>query len=462
MEQKPCSPNSRRSLAMMHGKNIHNVVCLDACTPFQDGQSLGVVLFIPHTVDWRNLLDRRSLLTLMQVEKATQAMDPTSDGSPHAGESKPQEAEALQLNKMSMTVTPSADQGDASNGQQKPQDPLDDKMNELGEKLAALTADNSSSRSSSESFTTAQEQVSPIRPSEKALGKRKEQVSPRKPSPVLLPHRGSRHQSSTTPQLSSRATTSHRPSARRGSTAPTSQFPSASSSRRAQTSTRPSTPSSSANRATGPTIRSASTPSHRRSSFLLTQPASTQPNRPTPRHPRAAGKFPPVTLHPQRRPALRSLRAFSDLQDATWAGMRAEQQQQQRLPTSSTTTTLPHADTTTTAPTSTNDPTAAETASPEYANHVPASNIDWTTPSTRCREYKKIDRARTGVRGLLRRITPCCFRTNNARMGFHGEDGDGDVSSVRRFRMEVEDDGVVKGGLWKCGGKKGQGKGTGA
>ena len=42
-------------------------------------------------------------------------------------------------------------------------------------------------------------------------------------------------------------------------------------------------------------------------------------------------------------------------------------------------------------------------------------------------------------------------------MGFHGEDGDGDAGSVRRFRMEVEDDGVVKGRWWKFGGK-----GTGA
>ena len=490
LEQEPCSSSSRRLPARMHRKNIHKSVCLDACTLFQDGQSLGVASFIPHTVDCQNLLNPRSLLVMIQVEKAVQAMDPTSDGLPHAEGSGSHKAEALQLNNMSMPTTPSADHCDASKEQQKRQDPLDDKMDELGKKLAALTAETSPPRSSSESFRTAQEQISPVQPSEKALGKRKEEVSPRKPSPVLLPQRGSRRQSSTTPQTSSRPTTSLRPSIKRSSTAPTSQFPSASSSRRAQTSTRPSTASSSANRATtGLNVQSASTPSTRRSSFLLTQPATTQANLPTRRHRRSNAIspstttqinlptrrhrrsnaiFPSITIHPNGRQALQSVRAFSDLQTATWAGMRAEQQQQRLLFPTSSTSTLPRADNTTTAPATNynNDPAAAETASPAYENHVPASNIDWTSPSTRRREYEKIDKARKGVRGFLRRITPSCLRGNGGRMGFHGEDGDGMGSdaggSVRRFRMEVEDEegGVVKGRWWKIWGKKGKGTGS--
>ena len=77
----------------------------------------------------------------------------------------------------------------------------------------------------------------------------------------------------------------------------------------------------------------------------------------------------------------------------------------------------------------------------EYSNYVPPANTDWTTSSTRRREYEEIDKARRGIRGLIRRVTPR-FLLKNGRVGFHdGEDGEGsDAGTVRRFRMDVEDD----------------------
>lgn len=73
-----------------------------------------------------------------------------------------------------------------------------------------------------------------------------------------------------------------------------------------------------------------------------------------------------------------------------------------------------------------------------------ATIIDWTSPSTRRREYQKIDRASSGVRGLWRRVAPRWARFGGDRTPFfeQGKDGKGNYEgSVRRFRMDLPDEG---------------------
>ncbi|KAL1991070.1 hypothetical protein VTN49DRAFT_5574 [Thermomyces lanuginosus] len=70
---------------------------------------------------------------------------------------------------------------------------------------------------------------------------------------------------------------------------------------------------------------------------------------------------------------------------------------------------------------------------------VPATVIDWTSPSTRRREYEKIDRSNRGLRGLWRRIAPPCFRPSYSRTPFFEEGKTNREGSVRRFRMDLPD-----------------------
>ncbi len=402
-------------------------------------------------------------------------MEISAKKSSHADESGAREVEAVHLNKTSSNVPHSADQGAAGNVQQMSRDPLDDKLDELEQRLATLNAENSPSRSSNASFQTAPEQVSPKPLSQNALGKPREQVSRETPNPVLFPPRGTGLPSSTTAppaQPSSRPTTSHqastRPSTRRSSTIPTSQVPSASSSRRgaqAPTST-PASASSSRRVATSPDTQGASASSSRPSSFKLNQPTGAQTGRPATRHRRNKTPWPPATIIQDGRQALQSVRAFSDMRNDVLSAMRAEE----RLKSSSLPT-LPRPNTaTTTAPSpnsaANNLPAESSQGPREYSNHVPAANIDWTSPSTRRREYAKIDKARRGLRGLIRRVTPRILR-KDGRVGFHDDDGKGsDAGTVRRFRMDVGNgDGAVneaaKSRWWKFGKKKGEGKGKG-
>ncbi|KAE8149469.1 hypothetical protein BDV25DRAFT_2180 [Aspergillus avenaceus] len=76
--------------------------------------------------------------------------------------------------------------------------------------------------------------------------------------------------------------------------------------------------------------------------------------------------------------------------------------------------------------------------------HTSATVIDWTSPSTRRREYKKIDRASSGVRGFWRRVAPKWCQSRQDRTPFFEEkDGKGNYEgSVRRFRMDLPDDPV--------------------
>ncbi|MCJ1375553.1 hypothetical protein MMC20_006790 [Loxospora ochrophaea] len=69
---------------------------------------------------------------------------------------------------------------------------------------------------------------------------------------------------------------------------------------------------------------------------------------------------------------------------------------------------------------------------------VPPTLIDWTSPSTRRREYEKIDRSRRGIRGLWRKIAPR-WLWRSSRMSFY-DDTTSDTRSVRRYRMDLPED----------------------
>jgi hypothetical protein len=74
---------------------------------------------------------------------------------------------------------------------------------------------------------------------------------------------------------------------------------------------------------------------------------------------------------------------------------------------------------------------------------LPATVIDWTSPSTRRREYEAIDRSNRCFRRIWRRMTPRCFRPSGARTPFFetGKDGKANYEgSVRRFRMDITDE----------------------
>ncbi|KAL4910189.1 hypothetical protein BDW74DRAFT_144605 [Aspergillus multicolor] len=69
--------------------------------------------------------------------------------------------------------------------------------------------------------------------------------------------------------------------------------------------------------------------------------------------------------------------------------------------------------------------------------------IEWTSPSTRRREYEKIDRASSGVRGLWRKVAPRWCQFGDKRVPFFEESKDGKANyegSVRRFRMDLPDE----------------------
>ncbi|KAJ5542944.1 hypothetical protein N7535_005367 [Penicillium sp. DV-2018c] len=72
--------------------------------------------------------------------------------------------------------------------------------------------------------------------------------------------------------------------------------------------------------------------------------------------------------------------------------------------------------------------------------HIPAMVMEWTSPDTRRREYEKIDRASSGVRGLWRRVAPRCFQTRDSRVPFFEEGKPQREGSVRRFRMDLPED----------------------
>lgn len=65
---------------------------------------------------------------------------------------------------------------------------------------------------------------------------------------------------------------------------------------------------------------------------------------------------------------------------------------------------------------------------------VPATTTHWISPSTRKRDYERIDKQNTGFRGLVRRVVPRCVSGPQER--FYEKD-QSDAGSVRRYRLDV-------------------------
>ncbi|KAF2656029.1 hypothetical protein K491DRAFT_403316 [Lophiostoma macrostomum CBS 122681] len=72
------------------------------------------------------------------------------------------------------------------------------------------------------------------------------------------------------------------------------------------------------------------------------------------------------------------------------------------------------------------------------ADVVENMTTHWMSPCTRRREYENIDRAHSGVRGLVRRVLPRSVSGPSPR-AFYEKDKS-DVGSVRRYRMDMSDD----------------------
>ncbi|OAL01370.1 hypothetical protein IQ06DRAFT_140323 [Phaeosphaeriaceae sp. SRC1lsM3a] len=91
---------------------------------------------------------------------------------------------------------------------------------------------------------------------------------------------------------------------------------------------------------------------------------------------------------------------------------------------------------------------AEETISSDQDNHPkqsedtiipaprPSTAMQWTSPCTRRREYERIDRANSGVRGFLNKVMPRCV--SGPQEKFYEKD-QSDAGSVRRYRLDDED-----------------------
>ncbi|KAI9374027.1 hypothetical protein BJX61DRAFT_349064 [Aspergillus egyptiacus] len=99
-----------------------------------------------------------------------------------------------------------------------------------------------------------------------------------------------------------------------------------------------------------------------------------------------------------------------------------------------------------------NDPRSSQSNVPvQHIEITPLESkptvIEWTSPSTRRREYEAIDRASKGVRGLWRRVAPRWCQFGDSRVPFFEEGKDGKANyegSVRRFRMDLPDEPEVQ------------------
>jgi hypothetical protein len=70
---------------------------------------------------------------------------------------------------------------------------------------------------------------------------------------------------------------------------------------------------------------------------------------------------------------------------------------------------------------------------------VPATTTYWTSTETRRQEYAKIDKANKGLRGMFKKMIPKFARTtSNSR--FFDERDDSDVCSVRRYRLDLDEE----------------------
>ncbi|KAM5382520.1 hypothetical protein ACJZ2D_002524 [Fusarium nematophilum] len=88
-------------------------------------------------------------------------------------------------------------------------------------------------------------------------------------------------------------------------------------------------------------------------------------------------------------------------------------------------------------------PSAARDAAPTPVPSPPPQTTHyWTSDRTRRLEYAAIDAATRGVKGwVMKHLVPDCFLSReNKHLSF-----DDDSGSVRRYRLELEDDHVEKG-----------------
>jgi hypothetical protein len=67
--------------------------------------------------------------------------------------------------------------------------------------------------------------------------------------------------------------------------------------------------------------------------------------------------------------------------------------------------------------------------------------MHWTSPCTRKREYERIDRANSGVRGFLNKVMPRCV--SGPQEKFYVKD-QSDAGSVRRYRMDEDEDSTAR------------------
>lgn len=72
------------------------------------------------------------------------------------------------------------------------------------------------------------------------------------------------------------------------------------------------------------------------------------------------------------------------------------------------------------------------------AADVEDTTMHWMSPSTRKRQYEKIDRANSGLGGMLRRFVPRCVSGPGPQRFYEEEKSD--AGSVRRYRMDLSDE----------------------
>ncbi|EUC51201.1 hypothetical protein COCMIDRAFT_21194 [Bipolaris oryzae ATCC 44560] len=90
----------------------------------------------------------------------------------------------------------------------------------------------------------------------------------------------------------------------------------------------------------------------------------------------------------------------------------------------------------TTEPSPLHDDATTTTTTAAAAAKKTNTTMHWTSPCTRQREYQRIDKANSGLRGFLRRITPRCV--SGPQEKFYTK-ADEDAGSVRRYRISNEE-----------------------
>ncbi|KAG9229491.1 hypothetical protein BJ875DRAFT_507905 [Amylocarpus encephaloides] len=86
---------------------------------------------------------------------------------------------------------------------------------------------------------------------------------------------------------------------------------------------------------------------------------------------------------------------------------------------------------------------------------VPPATVQyWTSDSTRRLEYAAIDAASKGVKGFFIKLVPDCILPPASRRPrfCEGDDGDSNLGSVRRYRLDLPEEKCPRGGrkgLWR-------------